>query len=157
MKTISLIRLSENTNTTFGMLIDVENNIPICGLIENAWADNQINVSCVPPGDYICRRVTSSKIRRGKRLDTFRLDMEEMNKLYRAQRTVIDFHPGTTHYNTLGCLLPVSRFASVWVDSRCTYVQGGLDSKDAFYTFMECLEGYDEFQLQVRTRIHNYA
>lgn len=157
MKTISLFRFSENMDTTFGVLVDAETGIPICNLIENAWKHNTLYQSCVPAGPYMCRRISSSKVKDYNDGMSYRLDMEWTNKLYSANRSLIDIHQGNTHVDTEGCLLPVLSFTRMWVRSQHAFVQGGSNSADAFVKLMDHLDGADEFQLIIHSRVHNYA
>ena len=144
MKTLVLKRVSNDLDTTFGVLIDYPLGEPLCLTIENLWLDNKPFVSCIPEGEYFCRRVISSKT---KSKETFRVDMEQMNKIDNRSRSFIDFHPGNTHYDTAGCILPVMSFHDVLVMKYEEAVFGGVSSLNAFNVFMEHLENEKEFQL----------
>ncbi len=157
MQTISLFRCSGNADTTFGVLIDDATGTPICNLIENAWKNNTPYQSCVPTGSYICRKIASSKVKDYNNGLSYRLDMEGMNKLYSANRSEIDFHLGNTHVDTEGCLLPVTSFARMWVRSLHDWAQGGAYSADAFIKLTNHLDGAEEFQLIIRSRVQNHA
>lgn len=157
MKTISLFRFSENADTTFGVLVDAATNVPICNLIENAWKNNTPYQSCVPAGSYICRRISSTKVKDYNGGMSYRLDMEWANKLYSANRSAIDIHLINTHVDTEGCLGPVLSFARIWVKSQHSFVQGGANSAEAFVKLMDHLDGADEFELIIHSRVHNYA
>ncbi len=157
MKTISLFRFSENADTTFGVLVDAETGVPICNLIENAWKQNMLYQSCVPAGDYICRRISSSKVKDHNGGMSYRLDMGEANKFYSANRSAIDFHLGNTHVNTEGCLIPVTSFTRIWVKDQRKFVQGGAHSAAAFVKLMDHLDGDEEFQLRIISRVRYYA
>ncbi len=157
MKTISLFRFSENADTTFGVLVDAETGVPICNLIENAWKNNVPYQSCVPAGFYTCRKIASTKVQDYNEGMSYRLDMEQMNKLYSDNRSVIDFHLGNTHVDTEGCLLPVTAFAPMWEHSQQVFVPGGSYSKDAFIKLTDYLAGAEEFRLLIQSRVHNYA
>ena len=97
--------------------------------LENPWLDNERNISCIPAGDYICRRVLSPSYG-----ETFEIvDVEG--------RTHILFHWGNWVKNTDGCvLLGVAREDSdpaIW------------SSRSAHAAFMEAAEGVDEFPLTI--------
>jgi hypothetical protein len=153
MKKLILQRVSENADTTFGVFIDGSTGFPICLSIENKWRDNKPNVSCVPTGKYACRKVTSSKVKHFNNGMSYRLDMEEMNKVYREPRNYIDIHLGNAHHDTLGCILPVRWFGSVVVGDLQD-VEGGLDSSGAFVNLMSHLDGEEEFQLEIKGICH---
>lgn len=50
---ITLRRVTLNsTGPTYGVLLC--DDVPLCVTLERPWLDNAHNVSCIPPGKYIC-------------------------------------------------------------------------------------------------------
>lgn len=97
--------------------------------LENPWLDNLPNVSCIPAGNYRCRRTTSSKYG-----ETFEVVGVE-------GRTHILFHWGNYPSNTKGCVLLGK--------SRAVEVPAVWRSREAHAEFMRHLEGVDEFPLSI--------
>lgn len=137
---LELNRVGENDLTTYGVLSKVTwggRILPICNIIENNWENNKANVSCIPSGIYT--------LERGKTSRTVLEDRETFSFVGVRHRTQIKFHIGNTHFDTEGCLLPVSSFG--WIDVKGVSVLGGLSSRAAFTKFMEALEGLEEATL----------
>ena len=61
--------------------------------LENPWLDNAPNISCIPVGSYVCKRVISPKY--GETFEITGVD----------GRTHILFHEGNYPSNTMGCVL----------------------------------------------------
>ena len=59
MKHFKLKRVAYIADGTFGVLFDEE--IPFCLTVEPEWKDNQEDISCIPTGYYLCKRVQSPK------------------------------------------------------------------------------------------------
>lgn len=138
MKRLILQRIADDGETTFGVF--TYNNTPICLSIENTWKYNKPFISCVPPGLYTCNKMVTSK---AKGL-TFRLDMLEMNLLTGIVRTACDMHPGNTHKNTEGCILPVTYFRTIGA------VYGGALSVNAFKKLMAVFANEETIELEIR-------
>lgn len=141
MKRLILQRIADNGETTFGVFIF--ENSPVCLCIENTWAFNKPNVSCLPPGLYLCNQLETSK---ASGL-TYRIDTDEMNKITGIVRTECDIHPGNTHVDTLGCLLPVTYFATI----HGRY--GGARSVEAFKKLMKVFAGDEQIELEIRSAL----
>lgn len=86
-----LIRVSMLESGTFGVLLDEE--LPFCLTIERPWLMNERNISCIPAGDYVCRRVNSPKFG-----NTF-----EVTDV--PGRSEILFHKGNVVDDTHGCIV----------------------------------------------------
>jgi hypothetical protein len=124
-----LKRIAMNDHGTFGVLID--NHAPIALTLERPWLRNGKDVSCIPEGNYICKRVLSPKFG-----DTFEItDVPE--------RTHILFHKGNTMDHTKGCVLVGQRFGSL---GERTAV---LLSRDGFGALMERLNNTGEFLFRI--------
>lgn len=140
---LELNRVGENDLTTYGVLSKVTwggRILPICNIIENNWDNNKANVSCIPAGVYTLSRAKTSR--------TVLSDRETFEFAGVRHRTQIKFHIGNTHFDTEGCLLPVSSFG--WLDVKGVSVLGGLSSRAAFTAFMEILKGLDEATLIIK-------
>ncbi len=123
------IRRAETVNGMIGILII--NNFPCCLTLERPWEDNKVNVSCIPPGKYKCKRDQSQRWG-----DTF----EVCNV---PGRTLIKFHEGCTAEKSKGCIL----FGTlVGVIENMPAV---LHSITARRKFMDEMDGIDEFDLEI--------
>lgn len=97
--------------------------------LENPWLANQPNISCIPAGDYVCRRVISPKY--GETFEVTDVD----------GRTHILFHWGNYPSNTQGCILVGT--------SHAPEVPAVWNSRAAHAEFMDKFNGVDEFELTV--------
>lgn len=99
--------------------------------LELPWRDNQKGISCIPKGEYECRRVISPRFG-----ETF----EVCNVPGRSQ---ILFHAGDTQRDTHGCILIG--------ESGCRTEKefGQSNSTKAFREFMKDLAGIDRFILKI--------
>ena len=59
MKHLTIKRLETGNQGTFGVLIN--GGIPFGLTLERQWLNNQSNISCIPEGGYLCKRVKSPK------------------------------------------------------------------------------------------------
>lgn len=130
MKILTLKRIAENNDGTFGVLL--EGDIPFAVTCERQWRNNERFISCIPEGNYICQRKQSSKFG-----ETF----EIMNVLGRGD---ILFHKGNVVADTQGCILIGEQFESL--GGRVAILQSGK----GFTEFMERLKGGDGFTLIVK-------
>lgn len=127
MKIFKLKRIAENKDGTFGVLID--GDVPFSLTCEDRWRDNKKNISCIPYGSYICKRVKSSRFG-----NTF-----EITDV--PNRTHILFHTGNTELNTHGCILIGERF-EYYIDRVAV-----LSSKVGFQEFLKRTRDIDKFEL----------
>jgi hypothetical protein len=97
--------------------------------LENPWLDNVQTVSCIPAGEYICRRVISPRYG-----ETFEITGV-------PGRTHILFHWGNYPSNTEGCVLLGT--------SRAVDVPAVWSSRAAHAEFMAAVQGVDEFHLTI--------
>ena len=92
---LELRRLVEfHEDSTIGELLAYGERI--CWMLELCWRNNARNVSCLPPGEYLCVPYMSNRFGR-----TFAFDDSET-----TPRTQIRMHAGNTSLDTRGCLLP---------------------------------------------------
>ena len=127
---VELTRDIQDDRASQGVLhiFDGDNVVLKLYTLENPWLDNQRNISCIPAGEYLCRRVISPTYG-----ETFEImDVEG--------RTHILFHWGNWVKNTDGCVL---------LGQRDDEVPAVWNSKAAHTEFMEEFEGVDEFRLSI--------
>ncbi len=126
---MTLKRISGTGDGTFGVLMEGE--VPFALTVERPWLQNRRNVSCIPPGRYVCRRTLSPRFG-----ETF-----EVTGV--PGRSHILFHKGNTAADSSGCIVVGERFGEL----------GGtpavLSSARAFGAFMGRLGGRDEFTLLI--------
>jgi hypothetical protein len=91
MKLIELIRLGESNDSTFGFLKDGEKTL--CVTLEDKWRNNEHNISCIPVGEYICKRWDSPRFKNTYKV----MDVPE--------RSDILIHWGNRDEDTQGCIL----------------------------------------------------
>jgi len=126
---VKIMRVEQAEDGTFGVLL--VNGQAWCVTLEPPDKGNQKNISCIPAGEYICRRVVSNRFGQ-----TF-----EITDVH--GRTHILFHPGNVIADTKGCVLPGRFFGEVRGD------RGVMSSGFTFQAFMAVAEGVDEFPLTI--------
>ena len=122
---LDLIRVGSSGLGTFGVLRIGQ--VPFALTLERPWRDNEPNVSCIPPTEYLCRRVHSPKFG-----ETFEVQGVE-------RRSHILFHKGNTIEDTHGCILVGEQFDG----TTLAYSGAGYGE------FMAKMAGLDEFILRV--------
>ena len=122
-----LRRIAQNGLYTFGVLID--QGAPFAVTLELSWNDNQTDISCIPSGFYVCKRVQSPK---------FGNTFEIMNVINRKN---ILFHWGNKVKDTQGCVLVGEEFA-VMDGERAI-----ASSVRGFSEFMQINKDKNEFDL----------
>lgn len=91
MEKIDIVRLEKGSEGTFGVLrVDGE---VFCVTLEPPDRGNRVDVSCIPAGEYVCRRVDSP---------AFGATFEVCDVPGRSQ---ILFHQGNVAGDTRGCVL----------------------------------------------------
>lgn len=129
MKQLRLVRVTEHNGATLGVLcID---DSPEMVTLEDAWRDNERQVSCIPVGKY------KIKLHRSPR---FGLTYQVADV---PERSHILFHAGNTHKDTHGCILLGLQYGKLDKDTAI------LASKSAFTKFMDMMNGVTEAQLIV--------
>lgn len=126
--TLDLIRVGQSEAGTFGVLRI--GAVPFALTLEQPWRNNDTNISCVPPNEYICRRIHSNKFG-----ETFEVQGVE-------RRSHILFHRGNTLADTQGCILVGEEFA---VSPAGAPILAA--SARGYQEFMAKLTGVDEFTL----------
>lgn len=126
---VDLIRIEQGEDGTFGVLR--LNGRAWCVTLEPPEHDNAKNISRIPRGEYVCRRVRSPR---------FGVVFEVTDV---PGRTHILLHPGNMLSDTQGCVLLGRNFGQL---------QGGravLNSGSTFASFMEAMDGVDEFRFTI--------
>ena len=130
---VVLTRQKSLKNSTVGTLhIQTTNLVWRCKTLELPWLDNTPQVSCIPAGKYVCRRLVSSKFG-----ETFQVcDV--------PNRQGILFHAGNSApKDTRGCIL---LGVGAEISGNNAYL---LSSRAAMKTFMQMLEGVETFEITI--------
>ena len=131
----------EQTSREHGTFSTIRINVVLfCWGLEPYNYGNLEKVSCIPSGQYLCRRTPSalvSRITDGLFINTF-------EATYVPLRTKILFHPGNVDEDTEGCLLMGDTLGKL-SDKRAI-----LNSGETFRRFMSIMEPYNQFTLTIR-------
>lgn len=128
---VDLIRLETNFDFgTFGALL--VDKVFFCVTLEPYSFDNIPKESCIPEGQYDCRRVVSPKFG-----ETFEI-------CHVPGRSLIRFHPGNFKHDTQGCPI-LGQYPDKLKGMRTI-----CNSGKTFEAFMERMQGIDEFKLCVK-------
>ena len=125
-----LSRIATNDSGTFGVLL--WNNQPFALSLEDPWRNNKQNISSIPAGTYLCKRVNSPKFG-----DTFEITGVQ-------NRTHILFHKGNTHEDTEGCILIGEEFGILTGEPAL------LSSSKGFSEFQRLTSNIELFILGIR-------
>lgn len=131
---MKLQRLSQDATETRGHLIDEDANVVVCVTLERPWLDNQHDVSCIPAGSYVTKRVHSPHFG----CEVFQI-MDVPN------RGNVLLHWGNFVTNSEGCVLLGTAFADLNGDGTIDITA----SKAAFETLMAKFAGVDSWPLEV--------
>jgi hypothetical protein len=126
---VTLLRVGQSERGTFGVLR--YGPVPFALTLEEPWRNNEVGVSCIPPGRYVCQRVRSPKFG-----DTF-----EVTQV--PDRTHILFHKGNTLDDTQGCILVAEEFSGTFDKPRVVSSQRG------FSELLALVDGQAAFELDV--------
>ena len=91
MRTATIMRQPSTPAGTFGLFIS-DSGLQLHSL-EKPWADNAPDVSCIPPGVYICKWGWSAK---------HGCNVYILQNV--ADRTMIEIHPANLAEQLLGCI-----------------------------------------------------
>lgn len=142
MKTINLKRVASDVGIgTSGVLLDEYRDtdpmriikVPFAVTLELPWRNNENEISCIPCGIYIAKRIISNKFG-----ETF----EVTNVPHRVD---ILFHWGSFVKDTLGCILIAEKFS--WVNNQFMIQESKINPEGGFNEFMKRLVGINEFRL----------
>lgn len=126
-----LVRFTSTDAGTFGVMLD--EGIPFCLTIERPWLNNLREVSCIPTGIYICKRVNSPK---------FGNTFEVTNVFGRSE---ILFHKGNIMDDSHGCIILGEQYELL--NGKPAVIASGK----AFEEFLSKTKDVNEFVLEVRT------
>jgi len=130
MRQFKIIRIAYIPDGTFGVLFD--GDIPFCLTLEREWRNNEKNISCIPRGKYVCKRIESPKFG-----DTFEvLDV--------PGRSHILFHKGNIEDDSHGCIL---------IGEQYHEYKGKISikaSREGFAEFTRILNPDDWFELEIK-------
>ena len=131
MRQVTITRVSTDLQlgTQGVLMID---SLPVCVTLEDYKYGNIRNMSCIPTGQYLCKRYSSSKFP-----NTFKV-------VSVPERSGILFHIGNNTNDTEGCVLLGSEFN--YDDNKITI----KESTKAFNKFIDLLEDEKEFRLTIR-------
>ena len=131
MYQMTLKRIASNPSRTFGVLIDNDGD-PFAVTLEDPWNGNEVNISCIPFGKYLCKKRHSPRFG-----DTY--EVKDVQG-----RTHILFHKGNTEEDTHGCILIGEEFGYLGGDPAI------LNSGKGYKEFKRKLFGVPEFLLNIR-------
>lgn len=126
---LNLVRVSQSEMGTFGVLLQGKTAFAVTA--ERPWMNNEPSVSCIPPGEYLCKRVASPRF--GNTFEVMGVD----------RRSHILFHGGNTIEDTHGCILVGEEFGAM------KGLPAVLSSQRGFTEFKERTADVDEFLLVI--------
>lgn len=129
-KLLTIIRVGQSSRGTFGVLKYGE--VPFALTLERPWKDNKPEVSCIPVGSYLCRRIRSPHFG-----DTFEVTCV-------PGRFNILFHKGNTIEDTKGCILVAEEFSGTFDRPML------VSSERGFGEFLALLADQPSFELELR-------
>ena len=129
MRSLTMKRISNNAEGTFGVLID--DTVPFAVTLEPPWRGNLPDVSCIRAGKYLCASLMSDRY--GKTFEVVSV----------KGRTDILFHRGNVLDDTNGCILIGKTFGSL--EGRSAI----LNSAIGFDEFLERYGNDDRFVLAI--------
>jgi len=130
MELVKIVRVETHPEEgTFGVM--TINGVAACVTLEPYSRDNASNVSCIPTGQYICKRYSSKK-----HPNTFEITGIQ-------GRSGVLFHAGNIDEHTAGCILLGSEFGILGDDHAI------LESGKAFNRFMQHFDDTQQFKLTI--------
>jgi len=124
-------RIKDTEYGTFGILFN--EGIPFAITLENAWINNEQNISCIPVGRYKCKRYQSP---------THGETFEICNVPNRGPAVL--FHKGNLDDDTDACVLIGEQFGILNNEPAI------LRSGDGFAEFLDKNRDVDEFDLIIK-------
>lgn len=118
------------TNAVFGVMLD-DKGTPFAVTLERDWLDNKQQVSCIPAGQYLCKRVKSPKFG-----NTFEITGV-------PGRSHILFHVGNREKDSLGCILIAESFSDFNGEAGVAFSSAG------YKEFMQKQSGVNSFTLTI--------
>ena len=136
MRVVTLERISFSDEETVGILKVVGTSFKSL-VIERAWKDNRVNVSCIPKGTYLMKRGMFNK----PEVPYATFEVQDV-----PNRTVIKFHRANKANELLGCFAPGDRL--MVMDNRIAV----HNSYNTHKLFMVHLADTDEAALIISER-----
>lgn len=130
MRRFKLIRIASLAGGSFGVLLD--NIVPFCVTLERPWLNNERNISCIPTGEYHCKRINSSRFG-----NTFQVESV-------PDRSHILFHKGNLAEDSHGCIIVGEEFGILEKQNAV------LSSGRAMSEFLNRTHFIEEFILKVK-------
>jgi len=122
------VEISDQSQATIGVML-VDGKV-FCYTLEPPWRGNGKD-SCIPVGSYECKKYSSMKYPKSYEV----LDV--------PKRTKILIHAGNIDDHSLGCIL-LGQSQGYFGGKRAV-----LNSRVAFNKFMDFMEGYNSFDLEI--------
>jgi hypothetical protein len=128
---ITLLRIEDNFKYgVFGNLLI--GPWIFCVTLEPKEYENKPNISCIPPGNYVCERIISPK---------FGTTYEVTGV---PDRSNILFHAGNIVEDTSGCIILAEKFGKLEGDRTV------LNSGITFTKFLNTMGSYNNFNLLIK-------
>lgn len=137
MKVITVKRIRETDSATIGVMEDELG--PFAATLEDRWRNNQPFISCIPTGEYICRRYSSAK---------YPNVWQIMNV---PGRSLVLIHWGNRDEDTEGCILVAEKFGRE--AGEVIIQQSKSVPNEGFNELMALTEGLDEFKLIIEKAV----
>lgn len=128
MKVLTLYRWANDKCGTFGT---IHADYPLWVTLERPWLDNRHGESCIPKGEYVCRRFSSEK----------HPNTWEVTNV--PNRDGILFHVGNTYTDSQGCILVGKKLMML------NGIPAIGDSGTGFKEFQDYLHDETEFKLVI--------
>lgn len=138
MDVITLRRFCMNELGTYGVMIEEKfSRIPFCLTLELPWANNEPNKSCIPKGEYLCKKVISPH--RG----------EVYQVMDVPNRTAILIHKGNWTTDSLGCILVGEQFEDTINTKIHKVITSVMSSGHAFHELFMRVNKAEHFKLVI--------
>lgn len=133
LKVVTIKRIASLPDSMLGVMLD--EGIPFCVTLERPWYDNRPEVSCIPEGEYMAKRVVKPK-----HGECFQI-MDVPN------RSDILIHKGNFPTDSQGCIIVGEQFEDVLSPAADKVVTSVQASGKAYSEFMLRLLKKDSFRL----------
>lgn len=131
-----IVRMGEPSIPRLGVFM--WEGIPSLLTLELPWKENQPMISCIPEGEYVCKR-TRGRTTSGGHVISITYEVMDV-----PNRSGILFHIGNSLKDTNGCILTALKF-NPKKDIRWYLLQ----SNDGFQKFLNLANGVPEFKLTI--------
>ena len=134
----TLKRISSSATGTFGVLLEWDQ--PFALTVEPPWRNNQVNISCIPPGTYRCTRYKSPRF-------GWTFLIRDI-----PGRSLCVFHKGNFGFTLLAKKIKSATKGCVVVGEEFGQLSGFpalLSSRKGFKEFLKRTKTLDEFYLKI--------